>query len=101
VCQESQEWFDGMKTHYVKIESGHHFRWYFTISHAVLVTNLVLLVTVEECSTKTTGKEERTTVGEAHFGVQPRLDQYLLLPFEVSKVYSEMCVWRHRDRVID
>ena len=50
--------------------------WYFTISHVVLVTNLVLVLTVEECSAKATRKEERTTVWETHFGVQPRLDQY-------------------------
>ena len=48
--------------------------WYFAIRHAVLITNLVLLEAVEEGSAKATGKEERTTVWEAHFGVQPRLD---------------------------
>jgi hypothetical protein len=49
--------------------------------HAVLITSLVLLEAVEEGSAKATGKDERTTVWEAHFGVKPRLDQYLLGPF--------------------
>ena len=108
-CPEAQEWFDGLRTHCVKVEAGQHFRngkievrhrvwkgmtramldragmhigwWYFAIRHAVLITNLVLLEAVEEGSAKATGKEVRTTVWEAHFGVQPRLDQYLLGPF--------------------
>ena len=109
VCPEEQEWFDGLRTHCVKVEVGQHFRngkievrhriwngmtrtmldqagmhvgwWYFAIRHAVLITNLVLLEVVEEGSAKTTGTEVRTTVWEAHFGVQSRLDQYLLRPF--------------------
>jgi hypothetical protein len=90
-----------LKTNRVKIEAGQHFRsgkielrhriwkgmtramldragmnigwWYFAIRHAVLITNSVLLEAVEEGSAKATGKEELTTVWEAHFGVQPRL----------------------------
>jgi hypothetical protein len=108
-CPEAQEWFDGLRTHCVKVEVGQHFRngkievrhriwngmtrgmfdrarmhvgwWYFFIRNTVLITNLVLLEAVEEGSPKATGKEARTTVWEAHFGVQPRLDQYLLGPF--------------------
>jgi hypothetical protein len=62
--------------------SGMHIGWwYFAKRHAVLITNLVLIEAVEESSAEATGKEARTTVWEAHFGVQPRLDQYLLGPF--------------------
>jgi hypothetical protein len=53
--------------------------WYFAIRHAVLITNLVLLEAVEEGRVKATGSTD--TVWQAHFGVQPRLDQYLLGPF--------------------
>ena len=80
----------------VKIEAGQHFRHgKIEVRHRIwkgmsramldragmLITNLVLLEAVEEGSAKATGKEERTTVWEAHFGVKPLLDQYLLGPF--------------------
>ena len=72
VCPEAQEWFDGVKTHCVKIEAEQHFRHgKIEVRHRI----------VEEDSAKATGKEERNTVWEAHFGVKPRLDQYLLGPF--------------------
>jgi hypothetical protein len=108
-CPEAQEWFDGLRPRCVKVVAGQHFRngkivvrhriwkgmtramldragmhigcWYFAIRHAVLITNLVLLEAVEQDSAKATGKEVRTTVWEAHFGVQPRFDQYLPGPF--------------------
>ena len=96
-CQEVPEWIDGLRTQCVKIEVRKHLRngkiklchrvwkgmtramldragihigwWYFARSHAVLITILVLLEAVEEGSANATGKEARTTVWEAHFGV--------------------------------
>jgi hypothetical protein len=63
--------------------------WYFAIRHAVLITNLILLEAVEGGSPKATGKEVRIAVWEAHFGVQPRLDQYLLGPLGCLTSLSE------------
>ena len=42
---------------------------------------LLLLEAVEEGRANATGMEARTTVWEAHLGVQPQLDQCLLGPF--------------------
>jgi len=103
------DWFASKQIHVVKTEAGQHFRnghvecrhrvwkgmaramidragfsiewWYLVLKHAVLITNLILLESVEPESPKAKGVERRRSVWEAHYGEQACLESYLLGPF--------------------
>jgi hypothetical protein len=103
------DWFASRQVHVVKTEAGQHFRnghvecrhriwkgmaramidragfsidwWFLVLKHAVLITNLILLESVEPESNKAKGVERRRSVWEAHFGEQACLESYLLGPF--------------------
>jgi hypothetical protein len=55
--------------------------WFLVLKHVVLITNIVLLESVEPDSSKAKGIERRLSVWEAHFGDQVCLGSYLLGPF--------------------
>ena len=102
-------WFASKQIHVVKTEAGQHFRnahveyrhriwkgmtrvmidrtgfsidwWYLVVKHAVLITNLILLESVEPDTAKVNGIERRRSVWEAHVGEQSCLESYLVGPF--------------------
>jgi hypothetical protein len=55
--------------------------WFLVLKHTVLITNIILLESVELDSSKPKGIERRRSVWEAHFGEQACLESYLLGPF--------------------
>jgi hypothetical protein len=103
------DWFASKQIHVVQTEAGQHFRnghvefrhriwksmsrpmiertgfsidwWFLAIKHAVLITNLILLESVEPESNKAKGIERRRSVWEAHYGEPACLESYLLGPF--------------------
>jgi hypothetical protein len=96
------DWFVSRQVHVVKTEAGEHFRnghvecphriwkgmaramidrtgfsidwWFLVLKHAVLITNIILLESVEPDSSKVKGIERRRSVWEAHFGEQACLE---------------------------
>ena len=103
------DWFASKQIHVVKTEAGQHFRnghvecrhriwkgmsramidragfsiewWYMVLKHVVLITNLILLESVEPDTVKSKGTERRRSVWKSHFGEQTCLESYLLGPF--------------------
>jgi len=103
------DWFASKQIHVVQTEAGQHFRnghvecrhriwksmarpmieragfsidwWFLAIKHAVLITNLILLESVEPESNKAKGIERRRSAWEAHYGEPACLESYLLGPF--------------------
>ena len=55
--------------------------WFLVLKHAVLITNIILLESVEPDSSKAKGIERRRSVWEGHFREQTCLESYLLGPF--------------------
>jgi hypothetical protein len=55
--------------------------WFLVLKHVVLITNLILLESIEPECNKVGGIERRRSVWEVHFGEQTCLESYLLGPF--------------------
>jgi hypothetical protein len=96
------DWFVSRQVHVEKTESGQHFRnghvecrhriwkgmsrtmidragfiidwWFLVFKHVVLITNIILLESVEPDSSKTKGIERRRSVWESHFGEEACLE---------------------------
>jgi hypothetical protein len=117
VNEVAVDWFPSRQVHVVKTEAGQYFRnghveyrhriwkgmvrtmieragftidwWFLVLKHAVLITNLILLESVEPESNKAKGVERRRSVWETHFGERASVSR-ILLPGSVwvSVVYD-------------
>ncbi len=102
-------WFVSRQVHVVKMEAGQHFRnghveyrhriwkgmvwvmidragfsidcWFLVFKHDVLITNIILLESVEPDSSKAKGIGRTRSVWEVPFWEQACLESYLLGPF--------------------